>query len=84
MSCLAKDPNHRPQSVEEILRVLKSIQECLKRGEQLVGEWGGKVDELTSTDLTNTGTQSLIDEICLATFLAERQTPSDNCLSPYP
>ncbi|MBD2017601.1 serine/threonine protein kinase [Microcoleus sp. FACHB-53] len=67
LSCLAKDPNHRPQSVEEILRVLKSIQECLKRGEQLVGEWGGKVDELPPPNPPTQERSRSADEICRAT-----------------
>lgn len=35
MSCLAKEPNDRPQGAEEVLRALKSIEERLGRGMQL-------------------------------------------------
>ena len=67
LSCLAKDPSHRPQSVEEVLRVLKFIQECLNRGKTLVGEWGGMIDELPPLPQPPQETTRSPDEICLAT-----------------
>lgn len=35
MSCLAKEPSARPQSVEEVLRALQSLTQRLDRGRQL-------------------------------------------------
>jgi serine/threonine protein kinase len=43
MSCLAKDPKDRPQSVAEVLRLLKFIEDALKRGQGLVETWGDHI-----------------------------------------
>lgn len=35
MSCLAKEPSDRPQGVEEVLRVLKTLEESIAQGRRL-------------------------------------------------
>ncbi len=65
MSCLAKDPSNRPQSVEEILRLLKSIEESLKRGQELSEEWRDKL-KFPQTDRPLVERDPSADEICLA------------------
>src|SRR5919202_4749926 len=59
MSCLAKDPSNRPQSVEEIIKTIKSIEDSLERGQGLIDEWLRKLKPLKDRDPS-------ADEICLA------------------
>ncbi len=66
MSCLAKDPSNRPQSVEEVLRVLKSIEDSLEHGRKLSQQWQDKLKLPSTTKSLQERTLSA-DEICLAT-----------------
>src|ERR671933_770659 len=59
MSCLAKDPSNRPQSVEEIIKTIKSIEDSLERGQGLIDEWLRKLKPLKDRDPS-------ADEICPA------------------
>jgi serine/threonine-protein kinase len=65
MSCLAKNPSDRPQGVEEVLRSLKSIEDSLKRGQELFEEWRGKIKFPPDKPLKQRDPSA--DEICLAT-----------------
>ncbi|HEY9668113.1 MAG TPA: serine/threonine-protein kinase, partial [Coleofasciculaceae cyanobacterium] len=66
LSCLAKDPSNRPQGAEEVLRSLKSIEESLKRAQELVGEWEDKIKPPLA-EKQRQARELSADEICLAT-----------------
>lgn len=65
VSCLAKDPNNRPQSVEDVLRILKSIEEGLKRGQELFEEWRDKI-KFPPNERPLYERDPSADDICLA------------------
>ena len=65
MSCLAKEPNARPQSVEEVIQALKTVEERLEQNQRLIGriEKAIKNRPLVVTDSQHKRAPSL-DEIC--------------------
>jgi eukaryotic-like serine/threonine-protein kinase len=65
MSCLAKDPNNRPQSAEEVLRTLKTIEDSLEHGRELSKQWQDKL-KLPFNGKPLQERDPTADEICLS------------------
>jgi serine/threonine-protein kinase len=63
MSCLAKEPSARPQSVEEVLRVLKHLEDTLAHNRQLVHRINRALEKSPVMELRSKLAPS-IDEIC--------------------
>jgi serine/threonine-protein kinase len=67
MNCLAKDSNHRPQGVEDVLRVLKSLEDSLEHGQKLSEQWRDKLRQAPTIKLPTEPRTPTADEVCLAT-----------------
>jgi serine/threonine protein kinase len=67
MSCLAKDPSARPQNVEDIIRVLKMLEEGIDHGRQLSLRIAEKLS-LTPVNEATTKRLPSADEICRQTI----------------
>jgi serine/threonine-protein kinase len=61
MRCLAKNPDHRPQSVQEILQLIEPMEVEYNRSQKIA-----QLDAIatTKTTATNTGTPSTIENAC--------------------
>lgn len=64
MSCLAKEPNTRPQSVEEVLRVLKNLEDSLAHSRQLVHRINMALEKSPVLTDPHLRLAPSIDEIC--------------------
>ena len=65
MSCLAKEPSARPQSVEEVLRVLKRLEESINQGRHLSDRIGDKLKVSKFVNEPPRKPSLSVDEICL-------------------
>jgi serine/threonine-protein kinase len=64
MSCLAKEPSARPQSVEEVLRVLKRLEESINQGRHLSDRIGDKLKVSKFVNEPQRKPSLSVDEIC--------------------
>ncbi|HEY9633695.1 MAG TPA: serine/threonine-protein kinase [Coleofasciculaceae cyanobacterium] len=64
MSCLAKEPSARPQSIEEVLRVLKTLEESLAHSRELVYRINRVLEKSPVVTNSRPKLAQSIDEIC--------------------
>lgn len=67
MSCLAKDPNDRPQHIEEVLRSLQALEQRLDRGWKLGQRIASTLTEVPVTSEPQPKRTPSIDEVCRQT-----------------
>ena len=81
LGCLAKSPSDRPQSVEEVLRALDSLEQSLAHNLELARRINNALEKSGATETAPKRARS-IDELCLETSWPENK-PQASIVFPH-